>query len=722
MKEITKSQLLTLKQNNITISQSDLKDFVILVSSHMKQNKDDFKYIKPSDVVIQVIKLDGKDLIRVPREIFEQKYDKNILNTTTGGASFTSNQIRGLLESLVGGTIPKPSILFDLMVGTKDLGKATRTKQDFVCYAVRYFFDNATAKAKDFINHLFFESISLNSSGLSISSSEDDIKEFLYHNNHSYLIDAIGTANTIRKNKTKLKIKGTLANYVVAEESSEIGNTIKQVAYDNIKRNENNYYSAADKLTTADIYLYNPNNVPKDQNQKKFRNIFELANDRHLTHDTYTKYINKSFITGHVIPISLKKLESSDLSIVNGNLETSKVKIINVATTKGINQDIIDPFLQKVIDLLSIQNKSEFISKMDEVIDIKNETISLNMYGTRSTFDFDATFKPNKTETYDVFIQTNQIYIKPPGSSSNSGLGGITLEYIKEQIINNLPEKTRFFNELKSIRSTAFSSSFNNDYDIVNQTIGSLDKSKADLIEIAKKYQVYKRKYIKEQQFRHAIIQSVDIKNIKDREKRREEISKEIQRKNFDQLTDYLSDKKVKWSPAQIAEDIRNTNLIKKYAEAPILKYSKILSPAEYKMVFSKITSNKDDIVIKYITTMQDRIENIARKVSLRSGGFKEELFERKGVRLTELERNDLIYNKMSAMEFLYFIGANQSIVKKWIKNALIMGIYGISSASGVIILNGKHFTKNAKGEYVLKASGKSAIKRRNPMYVKIGL
>lgn len=722
MTKITKSQLLSSNQNTFGVSQIDIKNFISLVSENIKQNKDNFTYIKPSDEVIHIIKLNGKDLVRIPREIFEKKYDKTILNTTTGGASFTVNQIRGLLESLIGQSIPRANVFFDLMTGTKDLGKATKVKQDFVCYSIRYFFDNSSAKAKDFINHLFFEPLKINDSGLSISSDEDDIKEFLYHNNHSYLIDAIGTANTIKKHKTKLKIKGNISNYVVAEESSEIGNIIKQVAYDNIKRNENNYYTAADKLTTADIYLYNPNNVPKDQSGKPFRTIYELANDKHLTHDSYTKYINKSFMSGHIIPISLKKLLSTDLSIVNGNLETSKIKIINVATTTGINQDLIDPFLQKVIDLLSLQNKSEFISQLNDVIDIKNETISLNMYGTRSTFDFDAKFKPNNTETYDVFIQTNQIYIKPPGSSSNSGLGGISLEYIKEQIMKNLPERSSFFNELKSIRAEAFAESFNHEYNLLDQTIGSLNKSKAELIEIAKKYQVYKRKYREEKNFRNAIIESVDLKKPKEKQKRREEISREIQRKNFSQLTDYLNDKKVKWSPAQVAEDIRNTKIIRKYSQAPILKYAKILSPSEYKMVFSSITANKDDIAIKYVSSMQDKIKDIARTVSLRDNRFKEELFEKKGMRLSEEERNDLIYNKLSTMEFLYYIGSNQSIVKKWIKNALIMGIYGISSASGVIILNGKHFTKNSKGELVLKASGKSAIKRRNPMYVKIGL
>ena len=120
---------------------------------------------------------------------------------------------------------------------------------------------------------------------------------------------------------------------------------------------------------------------------------------------------------------------------------------------------------------------------------------------------------------------------------------------------------------------------------------------------------------------------------------------------------------------------------------------------------------------------MQDKIEGMARKISLRDNKFKEELFTKKGVQLTKIERSDLIYIKLSTMEFLYYIGANESTVKKWIKTALIMGIYGIASASGVIILNGKQFTKNDVGEFVLGSkSGKSAITRRNPMYAKIGL
>ena len=256
----------------------------------------------------------------------------------------------------------------------------------------------------------------------------------------------------------------------------------------------------------------------------------------------------------------------------------------------------------------------------------------------------------------------------------------------------------------------------------MNQTIGSLNKSAAKLIEIAKAYKVYNRKYIKEANFRNAIVNSVTIKNPKDNAKRRDEIRSEISRKNFDQLTDYLVDKKVNWSPAVIAEDIKNTRIIRKYSQSPILKHSKILSPSEYKMVFDRITTNKDEVAIKYVRSMQDNVENIVRRVNLRNDRFMEEMFAKKGIPLTPSERSDLIYNKLSTMEFLYYIGSNQATVKKWIKNALILGIYGISSASGVIILNGNHFTKNAKGEFQLKRGGKSAITRRNPMYVKIGL
>lgn len=722
MESYTKAQLLSLKENTSIGLDASIKSFIRQVAQNLQDNTEDFKYIQKSDVVLQVIKFKQDNLIRIPRQIIEKKYDKNILNVTQKGESFTANQIKGLIESLLGIKIPDSSILFDLQRGSIDLGKATKIKQDFVCYAVRYFFKNTNAKAYDFINHLFFENINLSDRNLSVSITEDQVKEFLYHNNHSYLIDAIGTAQTIKKHRTKLKIKGSLVNYTVAEESSEIGNIIKQQAYDNIKRNEKNYYTAADKLTTADIFLYNVANLPSDNKNNKFRNIFELANDRNLSHDAYTKYINKALISGYIIPISLKKLESSDLTISNGNLETTKLKIINVATAKGINEQVIDPFLQKVIDLLSLSNKSEFIAQMEEVIDIKNETISLNMYGTRSTFDFDAKFKVGKNETYDVFIQTNQIYIKPPGSSSNSGLGGISLEYIKEQIMANLPERAKFFNALKKIRSEAFGQSFNYEFDLVNQTIGSLNKSAAKLIEIAKAYKVYNRKYIKEANFRNAIVNSVTIKNPKDNAKRRDEIRSEISRKNFDQLTEYLVDKKVNWSPAVIAEDIKNTRIIRKYSQSPILKHSKILSPSEYKMVFDRITTNKDEVAIKYVRSMQDNVENIVRRVNLRNDRFMEEMFAKKGIPLTPSERSDLIYNKLSTMEFLYYIGSNQATVRKWIKNALILGIYGISSASGVIILNGNHFTKNAKGEFQLKRGGKSAITRRNPMYVKIGL
>lgn len=722
MKQITKKQLLSLKESNELSSDSSIRKFINDVSRNFKDNKDDFKDIKPSTVILQIFKLFGKELIRIPREIYQSEHNKTILQ------EFTANQIEKTLKKYSGSDILDSSILFDLRSGSKDLKTATKLKQDFVCYAIHYYFKHPQAKAKDFINHLFFEKLSLTSSNLNISSTWRDLKEFLYHNNHSYLIDAIGTAYTIKKNKQKLKIKGSLTSYVIAEESSNLGNIIKQTAYNNIKKNERNYYTAADKLTTADLFLYNKENLPKDSKQKKFRTIYEIANDKNLTHDAYMKYINKSVIEGYIIPISLKKLESSDLKESNGNLETAKVKIINVATKSNINEDLIDPFLGKVIELFSIQNKSDFISEMEKVIDIKNETISLNVYGTRSTFDFNATFKVGKTETYDVFIQKNQIYIKPPGSSSNSGLGGVSMDYVKKQILSELPRQVSFLQQLKKLRQEAFENSFNFSYNVIaDNFVGLMSKSvdRETLIGIAKEYNIYKNKYKKESIFREVIINSINIKNKKDRLQRRELAAKETARKSFDFMTEYLISKTVGWGTQKIRDDILESRLVRKYSNLPLLKLNKLLTPNDYATVFRNIQPNKrDEIIIKYIKSLQEQIDTTskAKRMSLRNNQFKEELFVKAGERLTSMERSDLLYNKLSTMEFLFYIGSNQSLVKKWIKNALIMGIYGISSASGVIILNGKQFSKNNQGQYVLSKSGKQAIARRNPMYVKIGM
>lgn len=719
MKQITKKQLLSLQESNSLSSDSSIRRFISDASRNFKENKGDFEDIKSSTVVFEIFKFSGKELIKIPRQLYQSEHDKTILQ------EFTEKQIEKTLKKFSGNDTLDTSILFDLQKGTKDLGKATKLKQDFVCYAIHYYFKHPKAKAFDFINHLFFEKISLMSSNLDISSTWKDLKEFLYHENHSYLVDAIGTAYTIKKNRQKLKLKGSLTSYVIAEESSELGNIIKQTAYDNIKKNERNYYTAADKLTTADLFLYNRNNLPKDSSQRNFRTVYEIANDKNLSHDAYMKYINKSLISGYIIPISLKKLEYNDLAETNGNLETSKVKIINVATSSNISEDVVDPFLGKVIELFSIQNKPDFISEMEKVIDIRNETISLNMYGTRSTFNFDATFKVGKTETYDVFIQTNQIYIKPPGSSSNSGLGGISMEYIKKQILSNLPQQGSFIRNLKNLRQQAFEDSFNNEYDVLTQTVGSLNKSRNELLDIAKKYKIYQGKYKKEAVFRSAILDSISLANPKKTLERKQLVKKEIARKSFNDLVDYLADKKVNWSPEDIRNDILKSRVVSKYTRIPLLQTGKILSPSEYQTVFSKIKAEyRDDIVINYILSMQDGIENIVRKLNITiDKKFLDELFVKKGSPLSSSEKSDLIYNKLSTMEFLYFIGCDESVVQKWIKNALIMGIYGISSASGVIILNGKQFTKDSEGQFVLgKNRGKTAITRRNPMYVKIGM
>jgi hypothetical protein len=50
--------------------------------------------------------------------------------------------------------------------------------------------------------------------------------------------------------------------------------------------------------------------------------------------------------------------------------------------------------------------------------------------------------------------------------------------------------------------------------------------------------------------------------------------------------------------------------------------------------------------------------------------------------------------------------------VKKWIKNSFILGAYGILSATGIVLLDGKKHTLG---------KGKAGILRRNPVFVKIG-
>ncbi|NBU82053.1 MAG: hypothetical protein EBS55_10445, partial [Flavobacteriaceae bacterium] len=521
----------------------------------------------------------------------------------------------------------------------------TKLRQDFTCFTIHYFFNNLQASHYDFLNDLRQRALKIYSSKTIISSTIQDFDDFFYKENYSYFFDSVATAKTIIKNANKLNLNGNLSNYTIAEEESSLGKKLKQNPFSKIKSTERDYYTDENKLSTADIYICNTSS-------QEFKNLSKVFSRKTLTHEQYRSFVNSAYNSGYLIPISLKKLETTDVS---GDFTSSKVKVLNFISD---SEDIQDNFLKKVIELLSIKNKATFIKEMDKVIDIKNHSISLNPYGTRTTFNFDLILKDDNTrEDCLVFIQGNQFYIKPPETTSDAGLGGISMEYLKKNILNKLPDKGRFNRSISNARKKAFGNFYKNTQDLTMRVYGSIkQKTKTELEQLVVKYKILSKT-------------EATKKSVKDL--------------------------------IQLVEDCRT---FKKYKKYNLLSVAKILSPSEFSLIFDGVPESlRTPIASSYLTELYSQLNNAPNVDMTLSGQFKSKTFG----------KEQLIMNKLSDIEILFFLASNYSIVKKWIKNSFIMGAYGIGSGTGIILLDGKKHTLGR---------GKAGILRRNPVFVKIGV
>lgn len=594
--------------------------------------------------------------IGISRKVLEK------VNSKTFKSNFdTQVVIINTIEKLVGYDGINESDYLDLVNPEVKIG--TRLKQDFTCVVLSYFITNPRSTHYELFDKLRQKKVKINKTKVSISSMITDFDVFLYHSEESYskFFDSVATAMTIIKNKQKLGIRHQLTNYVIAEEESTIGKKLKEQPFNKIRLNEKNYYTDENKLSTADIYMCNTSS-------EEYRTLLKVFNKKTLNHEQYRSFTNKSYKSGDLIPISLKELRFVD---VGNDFTTDRIKVVNFISEPE-NDDVQDHFLKKVVELLSIKDKNKFITEMNKVVDIKNESINLNPYSTRTTLNFDLILKinpeDNKAVKQDhlIFIQGNQLYIKPPGTSSDAGLGGVSMEYLKDQILMKLPDRGRFIRQISSARAKAFGDYYKSTQDLTASIYGSLTNMSKD--ELIKMIVNFNKKYPKQKIF----TKLSEIKNL---------------------------------SKTQLLEKIESIRTFKKYRNYSLLTKAAILSPSEFKSVFDSIPNNlMVDISRVYIEELYSQLERVPNIDTSLTGAF---------VSKTYGTKEKTILNKLSDIEILYFLACNPSIVKKWIKNSFIMGAYGVSSAAGIIVLDGKKHTLG---------KGFSGITRRNPVYVKIGM
>lgn len=608
--------------------------------------------------------LDGNDIfcytvgdkIAVSRKVLDVVGDK------TFDSIFSSQSvIVNILQKLVGYDEINENDYLDLINPEVDI--STRLKQDFTCFVLSYFIKHPNSTHYELFDKLRQNKVRIDKTKVSISSTINNFGVFLYHNKKSYgkFFDSVATAMTIIKNKQKLGIQHQLTNYVIAEEESTLGKKLKEQPFNKIRLNEKNYYTDENKLSTADIYMC-------DTSTQEFKTLLNVFKKKTLNHEQYRSFINKSYKSGDLIPISLKELRFVD---VNNDFTTNRVKIVNFISDPE-NDDVQDHFLKKVIELLSITDKNRFITEMNKVIDIKNDSINLNPYGTRTTLNFDLIIKVSSEngkpikQDHLIFIQGNQLYIKPPGTSSDAGLGGVSMEYLKDQILMKLPDKHKFIRQISNARKKAFGDYYKSTQDLTASIYGSIaNMSKDELIKLVVKFQ---RTYPKQ--------------------------------KIFKNLTELKS-----LSKQKLVEKIETIRMFKHYKNYSLLAKGAILSPSEFKAIFDTIPNNlMVDISRVYIEELYSQLERVPNIDTSLTGAFVSKSYGTK---------EKTILNKLSDIEIIYFLACNSNIVKKWIKNSFIMGAYGVSSAAGIIILDGRKHTLG---------KGFSGIARRNPVYVKIGM
>jgi hypothetical protein len=291
-------------------------------------------------------------------------------------------------------------------------------------------------------------------------------KVFAYDSNYAYVADAVGVSKTILAQKNRLNLKSNLSRYVIGEEKS--CNHLKDDPFHIIKTNETSYYSKPDKLTTADIFLY-------DTTDKKFyKDAISVFRRNTLTHDQYRGFINRSFSEGAIIPISLKQLKNGVKIDLNSNFVTTEIKVIG-SYDLGKNKEYLeDDFMKSAIELFSTKNKQDFYKKLNSMIEIDISSAKLATEGT--TVEFYGKFSPSSTlipdglgglpyikssqgKKYKIWMTVGQIHIMGAVSNpmhSGSGLGGVSRESLFEDIITKLPKTSTFLNNLLKCRKNAF--------------------------------------------------------------------------------------------------------------------------------------------------------------------------------------------------------------------------------------------------------------------------
>ncbi len=430
--------------------------FLNVCKSHLEATKDQAKTrelvskLRKFEQDTFLSEIDNK--INLERHILESLVDvDNKHNISADDTKNTISKLSGIKKVDI-----QTDDFFHFNESSIKLAKATTLKQEFVCFVVHYCFRNPQAKIYDLLNHIQTKTnLSVGDAAkLKIEKGADNglkkFKIFGLDENFEYLVDAFGVARTLIAFQSKINLKSGLNNYVIGEEKS--CDHLKSDPFDRIKNTEQNYYDKPDKLTTADIFLYDT----AHPSYKETRQIFNARNKK-LTHNQYRGYINKAFMDGAIIPISLKKLSNDHINTdLNSNFVTTQIKVIGSYDLGKKSSYLEDDFIKAAIELFTIKDKGEFYKKINSMIDINVDTARMDPTKLGTTINFDATWTPNKKTNYLIWMTVGQIHIMPKKTHSGSGLGGVSRESLFNDVITRLPKSNSYINSLLECRKNAF--------------------------------------------------------------------------------------------------------------------------------------------------------------------------------------------------------------------------------------------------------------------------
>lgn len=450
-------------KDNISNLKSDTKNLTNILKLNSLKNK----------IFCYSINFLGKQYITIPRETLIE-----LINLTGGRSTKKSiieiNKVVDIL-TYINGTDCRQYDILEKVDKTYDYGKGrTALKQELVCLAVSFFFRYPSKNVFHFHEYIK-NSSNFDSKSFKSNSSFSDLNKFASTNNYKYIIDSCGVAKTLIRNRAKINLNN-LRDYIIAEESSEYGKLFKDDPYNKIKNNPQKipgYFTSSDKLMIADIFLLDTKNQQYDKTLSVINNP-----QTNLTHEQYRTFMNKSFREGAIIPISLKQLAPAN---VDENLVTDRIKIVGSYNESKEKKSLEDDYMMKVIELFNTKNKSVFFQKMKKVIDIKYRSVNFMKSNNppQAEFEFDTSFKVGERnkKTYKFWISQQQIYIIPEGTTSYSGLGGISSDYMFENIIKKLPGNYKYMREIESYRDSVFGNE-------KNDAFGNSTRKLADIIKL----------------------------------------------------------------------------------------------------------------------------------------------------------------------------------------------------------------------------------------------